>query len=238
MAYRKKFSVKDNAFKHKDNCYFLKLDFENFFPSIKFRDFWPLILEWHKTYKVCWEMNNDVKELIKKTCFYKKEDLPIGYPSSPIISNIVMFNFDSILERKFSSEKAKYGNVIYTRYADDLVFSTDITGASNDIFSFVKDVVKTLSTPKLKLNNKKTRFSSRTGGSAFITGLRVCRDGHLTIHRKYKDRIRRLFFLFKKDLISEQDCLSLKGHVNYIRYVDPAFYNKLQRKYFEYIDNL
>lgn len=237
-AYRKNYSVKDNAIRHKNNRYFLKLDFESFFPSIKFQDFRPLISDWHKTNSVDWILDVDAEDLIKKACFYRKDTLPIGYPSSPTISNAVMFNFDAKLNQIFSLEKEKYGNVVYTRYADDLVFSTNKAGASNGIFDLIKEIIEQLPSPHLKLNGRKTRFSSRSGGSAFITGLRICRDGHLTIHRKYKDHIRLLLSLLKKDLLNKNEYVSLKGHVSYIKHVDPAFYNKLQRKHFDIIEKL
>ena len=96
-AYRKKISIKNNADQHCKNRYFLKLDIENFFPSIKFFDFLPIIVAWHEINKPDWALDADGREIIKRSCFNKKLKLPIGYPTSPVISNAVMFDLDSKL---------------------------------------------------------------------------------------------------------------------------------------------
>lgn len=237
-AYRKEYSIRDNANKHSKNRYFLKLDIENFFPSITFLDFWPIISAWHEGNILDWPLDIEAEEIIKRSCFDSKLRLPIGYPTSPIISNAVMFDIDSKLAMELSSSVEKYGNITYTRYADDFVFSTDKKGASNEIKTFVELLLSRAKSPKLKINTAKTRFSSSSGGSAFVTGLRICYDGHITIHRKYKDHVRLMLLLFKEKRLKLAEYASLKGHISYIRYIDPVFYNKLQRKYFRELSDL
>ena len=134
---------------------------------------------------------------IRRACFYYKDDLlPIGYPTSPIISNVVMHEFDTQIMALLSNED-DYGKSVYTRYADDLTFSTDMKGACKEIKTLVTTELRKMESPKLKLNPQKTKYVSSSGGSAFITGLRICHDGHITIHRKYKDKIRLLSLLQK-----------------------------------------
>ncbi len=228
-AYIKGSSAKKNAIIHKRSKYFLKLDFKDFFPSIIYDDFkHNLITSFGNLY------STDDLEIIRLVCFYKGDILPIGYPSSPIISNVVMYDFDKkIIER--ISDKEKYGTVYYSRYADDLTFSTNLRGACNRIKNMVERIVREIKSPRLKLNTKKTVFASSSGGSALITGLRVCHDGHLTIHRKYKDKVRLLLSLYEKDRLGKDEIMSLRGHILYIRFVDGAFYTKLQKKYFKSI---
>jgi len=238
VAYRKACSIKDNAIKHNKGKYFLKLDFENFFPSITFKDFWPFLQEWHRVNHIIWELDSEAIDIIKRACFDKDKKLPVGYPSSPIISNIVMFKFDSNLIKQINADRGKYGKVVYTRYADDCVFSTNKIGASRQIYNFVSKFVKNNNSPTLRINQKKTKHSSSSGGSAFLTGLRICYDGHITIHKKYKDHVKLLLSLFRKKKLKKTEPTSLKGHINYIRHVDPLFYNKLQRKHFETIEVL
>lgn len=235
-AYQKGKSIKENAASHQDNRYFLKLDFKDFFPSIKFFDFVPFVKEWHKINTPLFAVD-ELLEIIKRACFYLGDSLPIGYPTSPIISNIVMYEFDSQITTLIS-DKDTYGKCVYTRYADDLTFSTNLNGACKKINSLVLKELNSMISPNLKLNSKKTRFVSSSGGSSFITGLRVCNDGHLTIHRKYKDRIRLLITLYQKGRLTEEEMRSLKGHLSHIRNVDSFFYTKLQKKYFNIISEL
>lgn len=237
MAYRKDRSIVLNAEKHRNKKYFLKLDFKSFFPSIKFKDFLPLVVDWNKKEGTPF-IENDLLEIIRLSCFYYNDDiLPIGFPTSPIISNIVMCGFDKKISSQLSN-KEEYGVAIYTRYADDLTFSTDDKGACAKIKKLVTAELRGMHSPNLRLNPSKTKFVSSPGGSAFITGLRICHDCHITIHRKYKDEIRLLLSLYKNGTLRENDINSLKGHLSYVRYVDSSFYTKLQEKYFKTINKL
>src|SRR5712692_1936401 len=66
--------------------------------------------------------------LAHQICFDKKHSLPIGYISSPAISNAVMYDFDKMLYIIVNENQEKIGKGVVTRYADDIVFSTDIKG--------------------------------------------------------------------------------------------------------------
>jgi len=235
-AFLKDLSIKNNALRHINGRYFLKLDIENFFPSIKFGDLQPIISRWlsEKNPPI---IESELLKVVRLSCFYRKDCLPIGYPSSPIISNIIMYAFDTRIVALLSSTD-KYGAATYTRYADDMTFSTKTKGACNNINRLVEKTLTKIESPKLKLNSSKTSFVSSSGGSALVTGLRICHDGHLTIHRKYKDKIRLLLSLYKKGTLAENDIYSLKGHLAHIRHVDGLFYTKLQNKYFKTIQKL
>jgi hypothetical protein len=235
-AFLKGTSIKTNVDRHKKGRYFLKLDFKDFFPSIHFTDLEPIL---HNCAKVT---NQEIKvdellQIVRDSCFYVNNLLPIGYPTSPLISNIVMYEFDSKIITALSDDD-KYGKSCYTRYADDLTFSTNVKGACNNIQRLVEEVLNNMTSPKLKPNPTKTRFVTSSGGSAIVTGLRICHDGHMTIHRDYKDKVRLMISLYNKGLLSGNDILSLKGHLSYVRYVDGAFYTKLQKKHFKSINKI
>ncbi len=235
-AYRKDVSIKINAKKHQRNRFFLKLDFKDFFPSIKFNDFSPLIIKWNKLAPEPFD-ERELLHIVNQACFYKGNALPIGYPTSPVISNAVMYDFDSKIISHLSDNDA-FGKAVYTRYADDLTFSTNLKGACKEIKKVVRRELIAMTSPDLKLNTSKTRFVSASGGSAFITGLRVCHDGHITIHRRYKDKIRLLISLYEKGRLPEEEIASLKGHLSYIKYVDSPFYTKIQKKYFKILSTI
>ncbi len=236
-AYIKGKSILSNAIRHRNNQYFLKMDFKNFFPSIKWRDLEPIISTWHERTNPGWELTNDAKNLVRQSCFYKHDCLPIGYPSSPVVSNIVMYDVDKKIQ-SILADRDKYGNAIYTRYADDLVISTDKRNICKEIHDAIVRLVRNTDSPKLWLNPEKTKMGSSTSGSAFVTGLRICSEGHITIHRKQKDHIRLLLALYKKKKLNQAEEASLLGHLSYIRHVAPQFYSRLQHKYFGEIENL
>ena len=236
-AYIKGKSILSNATRHRKNRYFLKMDFKEFFPSIKWKDFRPIISAWHKKATPDWELTSDAINLVRRTCFYLNDSLPIGYPSSPIISNTVMYEIDNKIVNLLAYSE-RYGNAIYTRYADDLVISTDKKDICNNIYNVICELIKKTDSPKLSLNPKKTKMGSSTSGSALVTGLRICANGHITIHRKQKDHIRLLLALYKKRKLEQNEQISLLGHLAYVRHVAPQFYSKLQNNYFKEITEL
>jgi len=227
MAFQESLDIRKNAIKHKRNKYFLKLDFKDFFPSLKFSDLIPYLDKWCQQNNGYNGKDEELYKAIETACFNKLNRLPIGYPSSPIISNIIMFDFDVYLIKELESKMEQFGKVVYTRYADDLIFSTNQRLVCKKVMKIIKEKLKSMDSPKLRINNSKTRFLSSSGGSAIVTGLRVCYDGHITIHRKYKNRIRGLLHKFEINQLSEPGISTLRGHLSYIKYADPVYYTKL-----------
>lgn len=113
MAYREGVSILHNARVHSLNRYFLRMDFKDFFPSIRFEDIESHIKAWHRNFEPEWDLNDKSLEFINQSCFFKDDRLAVGYPSSPAISNIVMRDIDSKIINEIGSEK--YGSVVYTR---------------------------------------------------------------------------------------------------------------------------
>jgi len=235
-AYRDGVSILNNAFFHAQNKYFLKVDLKDFFPSISFNDFIEIVRDWYKKNQPIWELDRNSESILKKVCFDKEGFLPIGYPSSPSISNAVMYPVDLAIKREI--KEGKYGKMLYTRYADDLIFSTDKKGVCRKFLKELHRIIEDIKSPKIKINENKTNICSSSAGSAIVTGLRIANDGHITIHKKQKDHIRLLLSLYKKGILKNDDYSSLLGYLAYVRYVDSAFYSKIQHKFFKEIDSI
>jgi len=142
-----------NATLHSKFKYTIRLDIFNFFPSITFDDFYTVL---SKKYN---NISKPEKEFLKNSLFiinkFKKSVLAIGAPSSPIISNIIMYYLDkkiNALGRKISS------SFVYTRYADDLIFSTNIKRACREFYQKVEALLKQTNSPNLKINFKKKKY--------------------------------------------------------------------------------
>ncbi|EJL6496554.1 RNA-directed DNA polymerase, partial [Vibrio cholerae] len=157
LAYVSGKGVKDNALQHVKSDYLLKVDLENFFNSIT-----PKMLV-----KALKHQGIDVSEtdimVLSQFLFWnitKKANgklvLSIGAPSSPFVSNLVMFAFDQRMSKLCRSR-----DITYTRYADDLTFSTT---HKNILFQHLNEVRKVLKKEfgaRLVLNESKTVFSSK-----------------------------------------------------------------------------
>lgn len=234
-AYQPGSSILKNAKNHQENIYFVKADLENFFPSISYQDFRPHLQDWHAEKNPCWPLTQEAEDLIRQSCFYINDKLAIGYPCSPIISNIVMKPFDELLFSKLKGIKAE--NIKYTRYADDITISAK-NQRQSIIFKTLSETIKNCTSPKIRINAEKTRFEKTNSGIVSVTGLKITHDNRITLYKKYKDQARLLLSLTKKGKIDESEYPKILGHINYIKSSDPAFYNKLHTKYLNEIQKI
>jgi len=216
-----------NAEKHSPYPYSLRIDFTDFFPSIVPPDLIKIVRNAEK-YK---NITEEDEELMENALFVRSAGgqvgLAIGAPSSPLISNIVMYSIDEELIKLASTISP---NSVYTRYADDIVFSTAQKGGCNLFYSECQKIIERIKSPKLSINFKKTIFSSK-GSRRVITGLYVCPNGDISIGRENKRYIRKLLFDFKNGALPEDKRKYLSGYLSYILDVEQDYYNRLVIKY-------
>lgn len=112
-GFRKRQSIITNARPHKRRRFVLNLDLQDYFPSFNFgrvRGFF--IKNRH------FALNEKVATLIAQIACFENE-LPQGSPCSPVIADLITHPLDVRLV-----QFAKKHSLTYTRYADDLTFST------------------------------------------------------------------------------------------------------------------
>src|SRR5688500_4927991 len=100
MAYRTGKSILDNAKQHAPSRYLLRMDFEDFFPSIQTSDL-SLYMSDHAHLFIGWSPA-DV-EIFARVVF-RNGALTIGAPTSPAISNVLCYELDSRLEALATAE--------------------------------------------------------------------------------------------------------------------------------------
>ena len=224
MAYEKNKSIKINAETHKSNSYLLKMDFKDFFPSIRPSDL-LLVLESNKII-----LSEVDKRILSHLLFWKLRKnsplrLSIGAPSSPFISNAIMYEFDTKV-----SEICKGFDVTYTRYADDLTFTTNVKGVLIRVPDLIKLVLKELIFPKIRLNNNKTVFSSKKHNRR-ITGLTISNDGNVSLGRRRKRLISSMVHKYSVNELDKEDVSKLRGLLAFSSDVEPEFIDRLIKKY-------
>ncbi|MFW9738146.1 retron St85 family RNA-directed DNA polymerase [Vibrio parahaemolyticus] len=225
-AYVKGRSIKDNALVHAKSDYLLKMDFYDFFNSIT-----PPLLSKHLDrvgLTVDWYEQTKLNQLLFWNPSKKKHGkliLSVGAPSSPFISNTIMYSFDEKI-----SEICKKNNINYSRYADDLTFSSNIKG----ILFHVPDVVKTTLNQefqgRLVINDSKTIFSSKKH-NRHVTGLTINNNGSISLGRKRKKYISSLVFEYINNRLNDDDFNHLAGLLSFGYNVEPMFIHRLSRKY-------
>jgi len=224
-AYRKGLGIKDNVRAHKNCRFLLKMDFSNFFPSILPKD---LIDHIQKHFNITLSENDRIA-LARIFFFYSEENqklvLSIGAPSSPFISNTIMYDFDCILSDYCSSN-----SINYTRYADDLAFSTNEKNILFKVPDFIKGVAKKIIYPDVYINKAKTVFTSKRD-NRHITGLVITNDKKISIGRNKKRYIKSLVYKFINGQLERNEVKKLKGLISFILDVEPSFYESLKKKY-------
>ncbi|WMY92510.1 retron St85 family RNA-directed DNA polymerase [Snodgrassella communis] len=229
MAYQKNKNIQQNAEIHKNNSYLLKIDFENFFNSITPALFWN---EWENTNPDIFD--EDEKKLFSRLLFWnpnrkrtkqEKLILSIGAPSSPSISNFVMYRFDKLITQYCLNK-----NINYTRYADDLTFSTNTKNILYQIPAEVSKNLNLLFGNKLRVNNSKTVFSSKAH-NRHVTGITITNNNKLSLGRERKRYIRALVHQYKYAQLEKADIQYLKGLLNFCKSIEVSFIHSLAQKY-------
>jgi RNA-directed DNA polymerase len=219
-AYRRGISTLDNAAAHVKSRYLLRLDFIDFFPSIKKGDIANYVGARPHLFRG-WN-SLDVDLLCRLVC--RDGALTIGAPTSPALSNAICYDMDAQVETLCARS-----DVSYTRYADDLFFSARETGILRGLELEVAGVVERLPIPAgLRVNTAKTRHSSRRGRRR-VTGIVLGSDGHAYIGRGLKRRVRAL--IYKYGSLDSEARSSLAGLLAYAIGLDPEFMNSLIEKY-------
>jgi len=181
-------STKANAAKHVGNPFLQKLDILDFFESVtneRVREALQLL-----------GLGEPAAQLIADltTC---NNRLPLGAPTSPLISNLVLREFDIDLLKLIEGK-----GITYTRYADDLAFS------SIREFDIQSDVARLLGQRGLGLNPRKCH-KFKLGQPMFVTGLSVSNQSHPRLRARFKKMLRTSLFFVEKH--------GIRGHAEYLR---------------------
>lgn len=216
-------SILRNAELHASSRFMLKLDFTNFFPSILEND-----LRLHFERYLSKEFDSSAQNLLVHVCCWApKRKTPlrlcIGAPSSPLLSNSVMFEFDSRL-----AAIAERDGVIYTRYADDITLSARDRGKIDHYSELVAEILAEWSHPKLSLNVGKTVRASRAG-RRIVTGLVLTPDGNVSIGREKKRLIRAMYHRSLTQEFDADQSQVLAGLLAFADGIEPGFSQRLKK---------
>lgn len=219
-AYRKGLGIYNHALRHVQNDYLLRMDLADFFPSITDDDIREYIK--HNQHNFQNWNSEDIRLFCQIVCRNKR--LTIGAPTSPALSNAICFGMDQEIQKL-----AETYDCAYTRYADDLFFSTRQKNILSQIESQIQPILSALLFPRsLALNTNKTRHSSKKGARR-ITGLILGSDGKVYVGRKYKRRVRS--WIFRYDSLDERTKKQVAGWIAFITGIDKNFMNSLILKF-------
>lgn len=219
-GFEKQKSIITNAKNHLNKDIIINIDIDHFFESFHFG-----------RVKGFFQKNKDFKSpkniaimLAQLTCY--NGSLPQGAPTSPIIANLIC----NILDMRIISLVKKY-KLYYTRYADDLTFSTNDHKMYYKTSTFLLELKEVINEFGLKLNDSKTRISYKNSKQE-VTGITV--NDKLNVSKSFiKDTRAMLDYLYKTGkftINSEPGNLNqLEGRFSYINQLD-AHNNRSKNK--------
>ena len=176
-AYKVGSSVQKNARPHINKKKILKLDIEGFFDNITYSRVKDVVFYEDK-------FSEPIRILLTMLCYYR-ESLPQGAPTSPAITNIIMYDFDERIGA-YCSERG----IAYTRYCDDMTFSGEFD--EKEIITLVREELRKLG---LFLKNRKTALINNSKRQT-VTGIVV--NEKINITKEYKKKIRQEIYYIEK----------------------------------------
>jgi hypothetical protein len=234
-SYVKGRNIREHASQHVRGNFFLRLDFVDFFPSID--DQWVSEFLLRRAGEGYVDLSpNAIPAVARLVCRKgvapRPPSLSIGAPSSPAISNAILFDLDSILHQMCVNV-----NVKYTRYADDIYCSTRMPNVLRDVELNLRRVCADIC-PKLRINEQKTQRLSRKR-RVLVTGLVVTSSRGISLGRRTKRRIRTQIYLWSENQLHGEQLAHLRGLLCYAQDVERSFVENLQAKFgVEVIDRL
>jgi RNA-directed DNA polymerase len=191
-------SIFTNAWEHKNRRFVLNIDVENFFPTINFGRVRGFFIS-NRNYG----LPTKAATLIAQIACYQGK-LPQGSPCSPIIANLIAHLLDVRMVRL-----AKAHTCTYSRYADDLTFSTNRKEFPSAIAEELANypgswilsdtLLNEIARSGFSVNHQKTRMQCRPN-QQLVTGLTV--NEKVNIRADYYRKARKM-------------CSSLFNHGHY-----------------------
>ncbi len=212
-AYRFGSSPLKNAKPHVGKAVVLKLDILHFFDAIRYSAVKDKIFP-SEIYA------ENIRILLAMLCYYK-DFLPQGAPTSPAITNTLMYDFDEAV-----GSWCRQQGITYTRYCDDMTFSGDF--APQDVICVVRKELKQMG---FLLNEQKTRIQ-RIGRQQSVTGIVV--NEKPNVSSAYRRKLRQALYYCQKygtaehlrriglDTTEDAYMHHLLGKVNYVLQVCPG----------------
>jgi RNA-directed DNA polymerase len=211
-------SIVDNALNHTGNRYVFNLDLKDFFPSIEAGRIWMRLQ--HPPFNLNVECGRDsIANLIVWMCTaemkverinkkgkwskVKRNVLPQGAPTSPVLSNIICHRLDYIL-----TGLAKRFGLKYSRYADDITFSSLHNVYQKD-GEFLTELKRIIIDQGFHINDSKTRLQ-KDGYRKEVTGLVV--NDKVNVHKRYIKQLRMWLYIWEKYGYNKANDIILKQY--------------------------
>ncbi len=239
-AYAPKSSLVNAVKQHCGARWMLKVDLKNFFESINELMVFDTFVSLEYPRPICFQMARLCTRVfgVKHGALAKTRlgVLPQGAPSSPMLANLTVFNLDVSL-----SEIASRVGWDYTRYADDLAFSTRSESSRHEAKELMFSIFDAIRSFGLTPNKQKTSISP-PGARKILLGLSVDTD-RPRLTRSFKNNVETHVYAITNPTIGLDRHLKVRGFNNvpsmirhiagliaYARSIEPDYADKLYKR--------
>lgn len=177
---QQEFNIVSNARPHTGKKFVMNIDLADFFPSISANRVKQLFAGSQ------FGFTGELPIVLALLCTFKRS-LPIGSPVSPVIANFISMELDLEL-----MQACKEKGINYTRYADDLTFSSELYFDQERIQAIRNVIVK----HGFRINENKFRVQSKQGKQT-VTGLLVNKKPN--VDRRYIRKLRAILNHWKNE---------------------------------------
>lgn len=197
--------------KHKSR-WFLKLDIQDFFPSIDK----ALIKKALKSYCNTHYLEEASVDILLTICT-KDGSLPQGAPTSPLLSNLVMIETDVKIQAI-----CKAHELVYTRYADDIL----ISGSQSFDWEAVQSEIIAVLQRGMRLKTAKTRYGSFNGRN-WNLGLMFNNNWEITVGHANKKKIKNMIHRFNTmpGEKTRDNMFKINGILGYYKFIEPEYFS-------------
>lgn len=233
ILYPLKISIKETADIHTNQKHLLKMDIEHFYDTVpisKIEKVLKVFTEGSKkplspigkiiAYFIRSYGKYNFKEIKSVTTVDNK--LPTGALTSPYIANACMKEIDEEI-----IDYCKARNIKYSRYMDDLFFSSN---KKDDLISAEKFVKNLLSKSDMKVNPEKTKYIS-DNKKQIIMGILVNKEKSC-LPKETKRKIRSILHKYMTQQINDESYVL--GYLSYVFDTDKEYFKTLNTYYSNY----
>lgn len=234
FSYRKDVNIADAVRPHCNSEFIFKTDISKFFPSISSVAVSHMLAKYSENIQTVDidDVNANIKQMVYLCTL--NNSLPVGFSSSPSISNFCFYDYDNLIA--FYCQEKDY---IYSRYADDLIISSDKEMDKVRIAAELTTILTSDSRLKLALNYKKTKVITKKYERK-ILGVSILNDGKMTVSKATKTDIEVKLHLLKTNreklpsytgMDEMASILSIAGVLSQINNIDKDYLFHLRKKY-------
>ena len=174
-------STKKNVLVHRINRYFYLLDIKNAFPSVDGKRLAEIIAGSSELLR---GKKDEIFAFLKAYCLSDAHGLLVGAPASPDLFNIYAA---CLVDEKLSEFSKKHG-ITYTRYLDDLTFSSPRKIGKRKR----KEIRKIVEGAGFVISHRKSAVYDLKRGPIEINGIGLEFGGRIFLPRHYLSKIRGL----------------------------------------------